>query len=109
MKKLYSKIAFALLISFFPYTVIGQDDLPPEQLAMLEQLPPDQRESIKEKLRVATGLQGEIAAERVRRKKALEAEAHRKRRLKNTIIITVSIVAAVIILTLEIIYLKGAL
>ena len=27
---------------------------------MLEQLPPDQRESIKEKLRVATGLQGEI-------------------------------------------------
>jgi len=60
MKKLYSKIAFALLISIFPYTVIGQDDLPPEQLAMLEQLPPDQRESIKEKLRVATGLQGEI-------------------------------------------------
>ncbi len=54
-------------------------------------------------------LQGEIAAERVRRKKALEAEAHRKRRLKNTIIITVSIVAAVIILTLEIMYLKGAL
>ena len=60
MKKLYSKITFALLISIFPYTVIGQDDLPPEQLAMLEQLPPDQRESIKEKLRVATGLQGEI-------------------------------------------------
>tara|TARA_B100000405_G_scaffold42_1_gene38 strand:+ start:182 stop:1987 length:1806 start_codon:yes stop_codon:yes gene_type:complete len=60
MKKLYSKIAFALLISIFPYTVMGQDDLPPEQLAMLEQLPPDQRESIKEKLRVATGLQGEI-------------------------------------------------
>ena len=60
MKKLHSKIAFALLISIFPYTVIGQDDLPPEQLAMLEQLPPDQRESIKEKLRVATGLQGEI-------------------------------------------------
>ena len=48
MKKLYSKIAFALLISIFPYSVIGQDDLPPEQLAMLEQLPPDQRESIKE-------------------------------------------------------------
>ena len=60
MKKLYSKIAFALLISIYPYSVIGQDDLPPEQLAMLEQLPPDQRESIKEKLRVATGLQGEI-------------------------------------------------
>ena len=60
MKKLYSKIAFALLISILPYSVIGQDDLPPEQLAMLEQLPPDQRESIKEKLRVATGLQGEI-------------------------------------------------
>tara|TARA_B000000532_G_scaffold132831_1_gene106546 strand:- start:1351 stop:3156 length:1806 start_codon:yes stop_codon:yes gene_type:complete len=60
MKKLHSKIAFALLISIFPYSVIGQDDLPPEQLAMLEQLPPDQRESIKEKLRVATGLQGEI-------------------------------------------------
>ena len=60
MKKLYSKIAFALLISIFPYYAIGQDDLPPEQLAMLEQLPPDQRESIKEKLRVATGLQGEI-------------------------------------------------
>ena len=60
MKKLYSKIAFALLIFIFPYSVIGQDDLPPEQLAMLEQLPPDQRESIKEKLRVATGLQGEI-------------------------------------------------
>ena len=32
MKKLYSKIAFALLISIFPYSVIGQDDLPPEQL-----------------------------------------------------------------------------
>ena len=47
-------------ISIFPFSVIGQDDLPPEQLAMLEQLPPDQRESIKEKLRVATGLQGEI-------------------------------------------------
>ena len=60
MKKLHLKIAFALLISIFPYSVIGQDDLPPEQLAMLEQLPPDQRESIKEKLRVATGLQGEI-------------------------------------------------
>ena len=60
MKKLHSKIAFALLISILPYSVIGQDDLPPEQLAMLEQLPPDQRESIKEKLRVATGLQGEI-------------------------------------------------
>ena len=60
MKKLHSKIAIALLISIFPYSVIGQDDLPPEQLAMLEQLPPDQRESIKEKLRVATGLQGEI-------------------------------------------------
>ena len=60
MKKLYSKIAFAFLITIFPYSVIGQDDLPPEQLAMLEQLPPDQRESIKEKLRVATGLQGEI-------------------------------------------------
>ena len=60
MKKLHSKIAFALLISIFPYSVIGQADLPPEQLAMLEQLPPDQRESIKEKLRVATGLQGEI-------------------------------------------------
>ena len=44
MKKLYSKIAFALLISIFPYSLIGQDDLPPEQLAMLEQLPPDQRE-----------------------------------------------------------------
>ena len=27
MKKLYSKIAFALLISIFPYSVIGQDDL----------------------------------------------------------------------------------
>ena len=60
MKKLYQNIAFALLISIFPYSAIGQDDLPPEQLAMLEQLPPDQRESIKEKLRVATGLQGEI-------------------------------------------------
>ena len=60
MKKLYSSIAFALLISIFPYSIMGQDDLPPEQLAMLEQLPPDQRESIKEKLRVATGLQGEI-------------------------------------------------
>ena len=43
MKKLHSKIAIALLISIFPYSVIGQDDLPPEQLAMLEQLPPDQR------------------------------------------------------------------
>ena len=60
MKKLYQNFAFALLISIFPYSAIGQDDLPPEQLAMLEQLPPDQRESIKEKLRVATGLQGEI-------------------------------------------------
>ena len=54
-------------------------------------------------------LQGEIANERSRRKKALEELAAKKRRLKNTIIITVSIVAAVIILTLEIIYLKGAL
>lgn len=54
-------------------------------------------------------LQAEIAAERVRRKKALEAEAQRKRRLKNTIILTLSLVAAITILTLEIMYLKGAL
>ena len=54
-------------------------------------------------------LQKEIASERVRRKQALKALAEKKRRLKNTIIITVSIVAAVIILTLEIMYLQGAL
>ena len=54
-------------------------------------------------------LQGEIATERSRRKKALEELAAKKRRFKNTIIITVSIMAAVIILTLEIMYLKGAL
>ena len=54
-------------------------------------------------------LQKEIANERARRKQALKALAEKKRRLKNTIIITVSIVAAVIILTLEIMYLKGAL
>jgi hypothetical protein len=54
-------------------------------------------------------LQAEIAAERVRRKKALEAEARRKRRLKNMIILTLSLVAAITILTLEIMYLKGAL
>ena len=54
-------------------------------------------------------LQKEIANERARRKQALKALAEKKRRLKNTIIITVSIVAAGIILTLEIMYLKGAL
>jgi hypothetical protein len=54
-------------------------------------------------------LQAEIAAERVRRKKALEAEARRKRRLKNMIILTLSLVTAITILTLEIMYLKGAL
>ena len=54
-------------------------------------------------------LQAEIAAERVRRKKALEAEVQRKRRLKNTVIIVLSLVAAITILTLEIMYLKGAL
>ena len=54
-------------------------------------------------------LQAEIAAERVRRKKALEAEARRKRRLKNMIILTLSLVAAITILTFEIMYLKGAL
>jgi len=42
-------------------------------------------------------------------KKALEAEAHRKRRLKNMIILTLSLVTAITILTLEIMYLKGAL
>ncbi len=60
MKKLYSNIAFVLLISFLPFSAMTQDELPPEQLAMLEQLPPDQRESIKEKLMLATGLQSEV-------------------------------------------------
>ena len=41
-------------------------------------------------------LQAEIAAERVRRKKALEAEARRKRRLKNMIILTLSLVTGAI-------------
>ena len=54
-------------------------------------------------------LQKEIASERVRRKQALKALAEKKRRLKNTIIIIVSVVAAVVILTLEIMYIQGAL
>ena len=54
-------------------------------------------------------LQKEIASERVRRKQALKALAEKKRRLKNTIIIIVSIVAAIILITLEIMYIQGAL
>jgi len=54
-------------------------------------------------------LQAEIAAERVRRKKALQAEDKRKRRLKNTIIIVLSLVGGITIITLELMYLKGAL
>tara|TARA_R100000234_G_C4900278_1_gene135316 strand:+ start:106 stop:564 length:459 start_codon:yes stop_codon:yes gene_type:complete len=54
-------------------------------------------------------LQKEIANERVRRKKALQEAAAKKRRVKNTIIITLAITGAVIILTLELMYLTGNL
>ena len=54
-------------------------------------------------------LQKEIANERVRRKKALQETAAKKRRVKNTIIITLAITGAVIILTLELMYLTGNL
>ena len=54
-------------------------------------------------------LQKEIANERVRRKKALQETAAKKRRVKNTIIITLAISGAVIILTLELMYLTGNL
>jgi hypothetical protein len=54
-------------------------------------------------------LQGEIATERVRRKKALEELAAKKRRIKNIIIITLSVSGAVILITLELMYLAGRL
>ena len=54
-------------------------------------------------------LQGEIATERVRRKKALEELAAKKRRIKNIIIITLAVSGAVILITLELMYLAGRL
>jgi len=54
-------------------------------------------------------LQKEIANERVRRRKALQEADAKKRRVKNTIIITLAITGAVIILTLELMYLTGNL
>ena len=59
MKISYVKIAFLLLITSLPTLNIAEE-ISPEQLAMLEKLPPDQRSNIMEKMTSATTLTGEI-------------------------------------------------
>lgn len=59
MNNFHSLKGFLLFIACFS-SLIFPADLPPEQLAMLEKLPPDQRASIMEKMGTATALQGEI-------------------------------------------------
>ena len=59
MNNFHSLKGFLLFIACFS-SLIFPADLPPEQLAMLEKLPPDQRASIMEKMGSATALQGEI-------------------------------------------------
>ena len=59
MKISYVKIAFLLVITSLPTLNIAEE-ISPEQLAMLEKLPPDQRSNIMEKMSSATTLTGEI-------------------------------------------------
>jgi len=61
MKFLRSKTILTLLFLSLSNTFFPQElDLAPEQIAMLETLPPDQRASILEKMTTASALQGQI-------------------------------------------------
>tara|TARA_Y100000768_G_scaffold116375_1_gene85971 strand:- start:33870 stop:35672 length:1803 start_codon:yes stop_codon:yes gene_type:complete len=59
MKISYVKIAFLLIVTCLSTLNIAEE-VSPEQLAMLEKLPPDQRSNIMEKMSSATTLTGEI-------------------------------------------------
>ena len=59
MKISYVKIAFLLIVTCLSSLNIAEE-ISPEQLAMLEKLPPDQRSNIMEKMSSATTLTGEI-------------------------------------------------
>ncbi len=59
MKISYVKIAFLLVVTCLSTLNIAEE-ISPEQLAMLEKLPPDQRSNIMEKMTSATTLTGEI-------------------------------------------------
>tara|TARA_B100001057_G_scaffold394219_1_gene403350 strand:+ start:2515 stop:4317 length:1803 start_codon:yes stop_codon:yes gene_type:complete len=59
MKISYVKIAFLLVVTCLSTLNIAEE-ISPEQLAMLEKLPPDQRSNIMEKMSSATTLAGEI-------------------------------------------------
>ena len=59
MKISYVKIAFLLVVTSLSTLNIAEE-ISPEQLAMLEKLPPDQRSNIMEKMSSATTLTGEI-------------------------------------------------
>ena len=54
------KKAFSILIASFSITTFANQEISPEQIAMLETLPPDQRASIMEKMTTADALAGEI-------------------------------------------------
>ena len=61
MKFLRSKTILSTLFLILSSTFFPQElDLSPEQLAMLETLPPDQRANILEKMTTASALQGQI-------------------------------------------------
>ena len=61
MKISHAKKAFSIVIACFSITTFANNQvISPEQLAMLETLPPDQRASIMEKMTTADALAGEI-------------------------------------------------
>ena len=60
MKISHVKKAFSIFIASFSIATFANQEISPEQLAMLETLPPDQRASIMEKMTTADALAGEI-------------------------------------------------
>ena len=60
MKISHVKKAFSIFIASFSIVTFANQEISPEQLAMLETLPPDQRASIMEKMTTADALAGEI-------------------------------------------------
>ena len=60
MKISHVKKAFTIVIACFSITTFANQEISPEQIAMLETLPPDQRASIMEKMTTADALAGEI-------------------------------------------------
>ena len=54
------KKAFSILIASFSITTFANQEISPEQIAMLETLPPDQRASIMEKMTTADALAGKF-------------------------------------------------